>query len=291
MHRFAPVLALFTAAAVAFVAPAAHAQQPALPRAALMDHLAAPAVPSPDSTPNDPHAVQPERPTVATHAGTVAPGWLEIEAGVERDRVARSTIGYVAPTVLKLGIADHMQLGISGSLSRPAGQSTGMGDIAVGIKWRLLDGAPILGDFALLPSVKFPTGSVAAGTGTGSTDGSLLAISSHDVGNVAIDINAGLTHRSGNGASIPTTASLWTLSTAGPLAGRFGWTAECYGYPGTRGRAGQPPIVAMLAGPTVLLRPWLALDVGGIEPVSGKQPRALYAGGVYNVGRVWKHRV
>src|SRR5207247_3724752 len=27
----------------------------------------------------DPHAAQPERPTVATHAGTVAPGWIEIE--------------------------------------------------------------------------------------------------------------------------------------------------------------------------------------------------------------------
>src|ERR1700688_2765409 len=31
-----------------------------------------------DSTARDPHSVQPERPTVATHAGTVAPGWVEL---------------------------------------------------------------------------------------------------------------------------------------------------------------------------------------------------------------------
>src|SRR5207248_820985 len=34
----------------------------------------------------DPHEVQPERPTVATHAGTVAPGWIELEWGSEWDR-------------------------------------------------------------------------------------------------------------------------------------------------------------------------------------------------------------
>ncbi|MDQ2767543.1 MAG: hypothetical protein M3Y30_10345 [Gemmatimonadota bacterium] len=28
------------------------------------------------AAPNDPHTAQPERPTVATHAGTVAPGWV-----------------------------------------------------------------------------------------------------------------------------------------------------------------------------------------------------------------------
>src|ERR1051325_4189243 len=31
----------------------------------------------------DPRAVQPERPTVATHAGTVAPAFLEIETGIQ----------------------------------------------------------------------------------------------------------------------------------------------------------------------------------------------------------------
>jgi hypothetical protein len=35
------------------------------------------------SAATDPHAAQPERPTVATHAYTVAPGYLEVEVGAQ----------------------------------------------------------------------------------------------------------------------------------------------------------------------------------------------------------------
>ena len=104
-------------------------------------------------------------------------------------------------------------------------------------------------------------------------------------------INAGYTRRGGNGSSAPKNATVWTLSTGGPLAGALGWVVEWYGYPGTGGSAGQAPIVALLAGPTFLLRTWLALDAGVIVRVSGPQPRAFYAGAVYNVGRIWaSHR-
>ena len=57
-----------------------------------------------------PHAVQPERPTVATHAGTVAPGWLEIEAGAELDRYADASHGGLAPVLFKLSLAPGLQL-------------------------------------------------------------------------------------------------------------------------------------------------------------------------------------
>ena len=38
--------------------------------------LASPATLGAQTPELDPHAVQPQRPTVATHAGTVATGWL-----------------------------------------------------------------------------------------------------------------------------------------------------------------------------------------------------------------------
>ncbi len=60
-----------------------------------------------DSTARDPHAVQPERPTVATHAGTVARGWIEIEEGGEWDRLADGTRSFIAPTNLKIGLASR----------------------------------------------------------------------------------------------------------------------------------------------------------------------------------------
>ncbi len=236
----------------------------------------------PDSNSVDPHAVQPERPTVATHAYTVAPGYLEIESGVEHDD--DGSIGI--PTELKVGLASHVQLSLFAPVVRPPSVGVGAGDFAAGVKWRLFDDAPVLGRFAVLPSIKVATGSSAAGRGTGTTDESLLLISSHDLGPVTMDLNAGYTWRSGNGANAPTRASLWTASFGGPLYASLGWTAECFGYPATHGGAGQPGSVALLAGPTLLARPWLAFDAGFIAPIAGPQAHALYAGVVYNVGRL-----
>jgi hypothetical protein len=192
--------------------------------------------------------------------------------------------------VLKLGAASHAQLSLFGTTVSPPRTSLGLGDIGVDLKWRLADGAPLVGDFAVLPAIKFPTGSASAGTGTGTTDGSILLISSHDFGGVAMDLNAGYTRRSGDGSVAPRSASLWTASFGGPFAGAFGWVAECYGYPATSGASGAPSIVALLGGPTLLVRPWLAVDAGVIVPLAGPQPRAVYAGTVYNVGRIIARR-
>jgi hypothetical protein len=260
----APISRVIIVAIVALLATSvAHAQQP------------------------DPRAVMPERPTVATHAGTVATGYLEIETGAERDQFDPGAISYFAPTVFKIGVATRGQLSIGVPIMRPSPGNAGLGDANVGLKWRFVDDAPIVGDFALLPSVKFSSGSESKGTGSGTTDVSVLAISSHKLGEIAVDINVGYTRRGGDGSTVPKNATQWTFSTGGPFSGAFGWVAECYGYPHTDGPAGQASIVAVLAGPTFLARPWLAFDAGVIIPVRGPQPHALYAGGVYNVGRIW----
>jgi hypothetical protein len=236
--------------------------------------------------PADPHAVQPERPTVATHAGTVAPGWLELEAGVEADRYAGGAHGLAAPLVAKLGVAPRVQLSLFESAARPPGASgIGLGDLAVGLKWRPLDRAGLAGRVAVLAIVKLATGSEAAGTG--STDVSVILISSHELGPVSLDLNAGYTHRSA-GARAPRDATLWTVAAGGPFSGAVGWTLEVYGYPATSGPHGAAAVVAVLGGATLLVRPWLALDAGGIAPLTGPQPRALFAGAVWSAGRVWR---
>src|SRR5882757_3386833 len=101
-----------------------------------------------------------------------------------------------------------------------------------------------------------------------------------------MDINAGYTRRSGDGSDAPRNARVWTMSFGGPAHGRLGWTAELYGYPGTSGPSGSKPIEAFLVGPTLQLRKFLVLDAGYIAPLAGPQPRAVYAGVVYNVGRL-----
>src|SRR5438477_10891022 len=71
-----------------------------------------------DSAARDPHAVQPERPTVATHAGTVARGWIELEEGAEWDRFDDRSKGFLAPTNLKIGLAPRAQLNLLVNLVR-----------------------------------------------------------------------------------------------------------------------------------------------------------------------------
>jgi hypothetical protein len=236
----------------------------------------------------NPHAAQPERPTVATHAGTVAAGWLEFESGIELDHGSNPDHVATGLLVAKIGVASHLQLSLFGNVTRPSDNAGGVGDFAAGLKWRILDKHPLLGDFALLPSIKFPTGSVSRGSGSGTTDASLLLISSRDAGPVHIDLNAGYTFRGGSGVHPHRESWLWTASFSGAIAGSLQWTAELFGLPGTGGAAGSAPIVGLLAGPTYALREWLVFDVGGIVPVAGPQPRAFYAGAVVNVGRLWR---
>ena len=227
----------------------------------------------------NPHDAQPERPTVATHAGTVAPGWFEVESGIERDRVGSGITSLATPTLLKFGVAPRVQLDIMLTTVRPAGtRSMGVGDGGIGVKWRVAEALPILGDFAVQPSIKFPTGSVNRGTGTGTTDALLLLISSHVFGPVALDLNAGMT-RHGDGSN----AGLWAISTGTTINGPLSWVAELFGAPGL---SGTGPSAGFLTGPMLAVHSWFVVDVGFIAPVTGPQSPALYTGLTWNVGRL-----
>lgn len=233
----------------------------------------------------DPRSPMPERPTVATHAFTVAPGIVELETGVERDHNADRTNSWFAPVYLKLGLAPRAQLGVAANVVGPAEGNAGIGDLTLGVKYRVVDDLPIVGAFAILPSVKLPTGDAAHGTRT--TDASMLFISSHKWGDAALDVNVGYTHRTGDGSHAPKDATLWTVSGGVPLAGAAGLAFEVFGYPGTGGATGSEPVVATLFGPTFNVGDHAVADLGGIVRLRGPQPNALYAGLTYNIGRLW----
>lgn len=231
----------------------------------------------------DPRAVQPERPSVATHAGTVAPAYAELETGIERDRVSDGSHAFQVPTVLKIGLAPRAQLSLFLPASSATGVPFGVGDVAAGIKWRIVDGDGPFQRVALLPMVKLATG---GDRGTRTTDAGVLLIDSRTIGPASLDLNVGLTRRGGHGETAPRSATLWTGSLGVPVAGAVGWQLECFGYPGTHGPAGSAPIVAVLTGPTLGAWRTLALDAGVILPVEGPQARAIYAGLVTNLGRL-----
>jgi hypothetical protein len=235
------------------------------------------------------HVAQPERPTVATHAYPVAPGVLEIEAGVQAFRPD----GYSetdAPVVVKFGVARGLQVefGWGWTSTQSGGQpsTSGVTDLTIAPKVPLLHGAPVLANFSVQPSLKLPTGSLARGTGTGTTDVGLLLISSRTLGRVSVDLNAGITRRSGDGSNAPRTATFLTFSSGYDLGHSWGWVLEVFGYPGTAGAAGKAPQVGLLTGPTLIVRPWLVLDLGVVGNVEGFPGNSAYAGVTWNIGRI-----
>src|SRR2546427_13300873 len=59
-----------------------------------------------------PHAANPERPTVATHAYTVAPGYVELEQGVRAQGLGNFRDQTSWEVNLKIGVARALQLGL-----------------------------------------------------------------------------------------------------------------------------------------------------------------------------------
>jgi hypothetical protein len=231
----------------------------------------------------------PERPTVATHAYAVLPGTFEVESGVQWQRPVPTTGVLSSPTLLKIGLGRRVQLDIAPGwlwAGEDGSRVAGVADLAVGIKWQVAKDLPVLADFAVQPMLKFATGSSDKGTGTDTTDVSILLISSRSIGPVALDLNVGYTRRSGDGTAIPVDSTLWAVSTGFPVAGRLGWVAEVFGYPGTSGPAGYKPIVAFLTGPTVTLKPTVVVDTGVILDISHYGGNAWYAGATWNIARL-----
>ncbi len=262
---------------------------PAGPQLAVATWLLLAALPAGAQPPADPREANPERPTVATHAYAVAPGIVELEAGVQRQALGSGNGQLTSPILLKIGLGRRVQLDIAPGLAwiGPDGaRRGGIADSALGIKWQMAAGVPILADVAIESLLKLPTGSHPLGTGTGTTDLNLVFISSRLVGKVELDINVGYTRRSGDGTQAPNSATLWTVSTGFPVAGPLSWAAELFGYPGTRGPAGAPPIVAILTGPTFRPQRSVVLDAGVIINVEGFGATAVYAGVTWNIGRL-----
>ncbi len=230
---------------------------------------------------------------MATHAGVVATGWFEIETGVLRNgfKGSSAVTRWDVPTVIKIGLGQRVQLNLGIPISRASGGPLGLNEVSAGVKWRLGEGLPVLANFAILPSVKLPSGNYRLGRGTGTTDFSLLLISSRTVGPVALDLNAGATRLTGGTDDIPRWSTVWTVSAGVPVRGRLGWTAELFSYPATTRLSGGLPAedqISFLTGPTIAAAPWLVFDLGAIVPVHGPPAKALYAGATINAGRLWR---
>lgn len=264
---------------------AARAMQAVLALAAMN----VPAAAQPTSARN-PHDAQPERPTVATHAYTVSPGWFELEAGFQRQQEGAVADRLALPIVLKIGLGERVQLDVAPGWQRDVqgGRAQqGVTDLLAAVKWRLTDRAPVVGAFAIQAAVSLPTGSADSGRGSGAAAVSVLAISSHRIGPVSLDVNAGYARLGGESPTAPRDSTVCTAAAGFPVAGRFGWVAELYAYPGTSGPNGRPPVVAFLTGPSLTVTPSVVLDAGATFDVVRFGGTAVYGGFTWNIGHAW----
>jgi hypothetical protein len=233
---------------------------------------------------SDPRAVQPERPSVATHAFTVAPGIVEIEAGVERAYEDGRYTGTSLPFTVKLGLAERVQLAIGGSMSWPASSDRRFDEISVGVKWRLSERAPLAGAIAVLSSVTVPAG--AARASSNNTVGVLL-IASRSIAGISLDLNAGYARTIGGQVDADAKEALWAVSLGGPIAGRFGWFGELSGVRTMPADDTAAHVAGALAGATVSVSPSLVVDVAIVLPTAGADGRAVVTGLSWNVCRLW----
>jgi hypothetical protein len=230
----------------------------------------------PTAAGQSPHEANPERPTFATHAYAVAPGYAELEQGL----AARGTGSLREATSwdvnLKVGVARHMQLGLFGPVYTRTSAGSGVGDLGMAVKVRT-DLSPRAA-VALVPFVTAPTGSAARGLGAGRALGGLVGVVSADLPGVHVDVNAG---PQGIGAGAP---QWFTSLSAARAFGRAGVTGELFQF--TTGGAG-PRLAGVLAAVTIRVAEWAVIDAGGSAGATDATPDQVFVGITTNLGRLF----
>ena len=223
-----------------------------------------------------PRDANPERPTYATHAYAVAPGYAELEQGVSARGVHSLGDATSWDVNLKLGLAPWAQLALFGPLYLRGPGGGGVGDLGAALKIR--------GDIskhtavALVSSVTAPTGSVARGLGAGRALGGFIGVVSTDLPiGIHLDVNGG---PQGIGAGKPQ----WFTSVSSAYGpGAVGVTVEAFNF--SAGAAG-PRFAGLLGALTLRLAPWAVADVGGVLHGAPDSPDQVFVGMTTNLGRL-----
>src|SRR6266850_1324542 len=130
-------------------------------------------------SPPSPRTANPERPTVATHAYTVAPGYAELEQGARAFGLSGLGEGTAWDFNLKIGVRPGLQLGFFGAGYVRTAAGGGVGD--VGLSLKMSHAVSPQAAIALVPAMTLPSGDEPRGLGAGRTLGSLVGVVSADL--------------------------------------------------------------------------------------------------------------
>lgn len=219
---------------------------------------------------DDAPAVTPYRPSVSTPAALSAPGWLEVEAGLQRSRADDPQRRDTLPYTLKLAFTPDWGLRLGGDafvrqLNADGSRASGAGDITVVLKRRFAVDSDSA--FGAELGVKIPT--ARADLGTGHTDVGINGIYSADFGsNWHVDVNATATHLGGTVAGQSAWQKGWAVAISRSLTDRWGVVGELSGTQ----RSGVGRTSQALVATSYSISPALVVDAGvskGLNAASG----------------------
>jgi hypothetical protein len=223
----------------------------------------------------------PNRPTVSTPAQPVQPGVLETEWGVDAATSNQDING-----LLKFGISRNLELRLANNPFTADFGVAGVGDTALGFKYRLTRDSGNEPSIALMYMAKLPTAGDVLGSGD--VDHAFTLLVSKDLGKHHFDFNlvANLLGRPQGGFD---RSYLNALAWSHPLRGKWGVTAELSGF--TSPNPFTPGSAQFIASGIYTVRPRLVLDIGMMGRITGNIPDAMFiAGFTYSITNLYHHR-
>jgi hypothetical protein len=222
----------------------------------------------------------PNRPTVSTTAQPVQPGVLETEWGVDAANSHQDING-----LLKFGVSTNFELRFANNPFTADSGTHGVGDTALGFKYRFLQDSGHRPAMAVIYMAKVPTaGSVL---GSGEPDHGFALLVSKDLGKQHFDFNA-IANLLGRPQGGFDRDYLYALAWSAPVRGNWGATAEISGV--TSPKPSTPGNAQFIASATYTFRPRLVLDIGMMGRITGDIPNAMFVTGfTYSIVRLRHH--
>ena len=227
--------------------------------------------------------ISPDRPDLTNSAHLVNPGIVQIEAGVIQTRQDAEHHAFGSPIVARIGVRDWLeaQVGSDGLLiATGAGErATGIGNVRLGAKVRLLADSTNQGRFTILPQVSVPAASGARQLGSGDPDYTLTFMTGADFGlRVHVDTNYTIGAIGSGGGRAHFAQHVLSGSMSVAVTGQASAYFEGFGI--SRQEAGGRALTAIDTGVIYTIGTRMAVD-GGIEAgVSGEAPEFAAFGGV-----------
>ncbi len=222
----------------------------------------------------------PNRPTVSTPAQPVQPGVLETEWGVDAAASQQDING-----LLKFGVSKNFELRVTNDPIIADSGTHGVGDTAVGFKYRFTQDSGHWPSFAFMYMAKVPTAGDVLGSGE--VDHALTFLASKDLGKHHFDFNTVLILLGQAAGWFRSRSSECAGLVASDSGGKWGATAEFSGV--TSPNAFTSADAQFLAAATYTVRPRLVLDCGMAARITGDIPNATFvAGFTYSIARLYR---